>query len=167
VLFGRERERDELARLITDETYRAGLLYGESGVGKTSLLRAGLVPHLRDHGIVAIPCEDLSSPTESLANAATHQTGLAPNEGERPLSFLARIVSNALAGQQYLFIVDEADLILRTANDQVVQELGDLFARVVTRSAGRARFLFCCASDSVHVFGQLERRTGSLFPPSA
>ena len=49
VLFGRDAEREELTRLVTSDSFRAGLLYGESGVGKTSLLRAGLIPHLRDH----------------------------------------------------------------------------------------------------------------------
>jgi hypothetical protein len=45
-------------------------------------------------------------------------------------------------------------------------ELSDLYSRVVSRSGGRARFLFSCASERLHVLGGLERRTGSLFPPS-
>lgn len=167
VLFGRDRERDELTKLITGEGFRAGLLYGEPGVGKTSLLRAGLIPHLRDHGVIALPCDDIFAPAESFAVAASQQTGLAVGQDERPLQYLARIVSQALAGQQYLFILDEVDEIFRRNDDRVVTELGDLFARVVTRSAGRARFLFCCASQRLHLFGQLERRTGSLFPPSS
>src|SRR5690606_16740604 len=65
VLFGRDRERDELARLVTDQSFRAGLLHGEPGVGKTSLLRAGLGPDLRDHGVVALFCDDNSRPIDS------------------------------------------------------------------------------------------------------
>ncbi|MCP4446098.1 MAG: ATP-binding protein [Myxococcales bacterium] len=49
VFFGRERGREELATLVTSQGYRAGLLYGETGVGKTLLLWAGLQPDLRDH----------------------------------------------------------------------------------------------------------------------
>jgi WD40 repeat protein len=43
--FGRERERDLIsANLIA---YRLTLLYGPSGVGKSSVLRAAVMPHLR------------------------------------------------------------------------------------------------------------------------
>lgn len=165
VFFGRDRERDELAALITAEGFRAGLLYGESGVGKTSLLRAGLVPHLRDHGVITVVCEDLSRPIEALAYSLGQATGVAPNDGEPAVAFLARVVSQALAGQLYVFIIDHIESVL--GDERVAAELGDLYARVVTRSGGRARFLFCCDSEKVHLFGSLERRTGSLFPPSS
>lgn len=43
---GREREADELARLVRRE--RLTVLFGRSGLGKSSLLNAGLFPRLRD-----------------------------------------------------------------------------------------------------------------------
>ena len=167
VLFGRDRERDELDALVTGEGFRAGLLYGEPGVGKTSLLRAGVIPHLRDHGVIALLCADISHPIESFANAVTTASGLAPNHEETPIAFLARVVAQSLPGQLYLFILDQVDTLLsRPDHDKIVGDLADLFQRVVTRSGGRARFLFCCASSGFHLFGLLERRTGSLFPPT-
>jgi WD40 repeat protein len=45
--FGRERQRDALVRLILAS--RLVVLYGRSGLGKTSLLRAGVFPRLRDN----------------------------------------------------------------------------------------------------------------------
>jgi HEAT repeat protein len=167
VLFGRDRDRDEIARLVTTDSFRAGLVYGEPGVGKTSLLRAGLVPHLRDHGVLALVCEDIDNPVESFATAVSRASGVSPTEGERPIAFLSRVVAQSLEGQLYLFILDEVDRVLATGDDRIVNDVGDLFARVVTRSGGRARFLFSCASSEVHLFGLLERRTGSLFPPSS
>ena len=44
--FGRERERRVIAANL--RAARVTLLYGASGVGKSSLLRAGVVPALRD-----------------------------------------------------------------------------------------------------------------------
>jgi len=167
VLFGRDRERDELARMVTNDGFRAGLVYGESGVGKSSLLRAGLAPHLRDHGVVALFCDDIYHPADSFAHAVQHASGMPPNDGEQPMMYLARVVSQALEGQLYLFILDEVDRALATGDERIIADLGDLFARVVTRSGGRARFLFSCASSHVHLFGLLEKRTGSLFPPSS
>src|SRR5262249_19882711 len=141
--------------------FRAGLLFGEQGVGKTSLVRAGLIPDLRDHGIVALVCEDLSQPANSFAQGLS-SFGIQPNEGEAPITFLARAVSNAVQGQKFVFIVDDVDLA--AYDDKITAELGELFTKVVSRSAGRARFLFVCASDRLNTLGALERRTGSLFP---
>ncbi len=160
---GRESERDELARMVTADGFRAGLLFGEQGVGKTSLVRAGLIPHLRDHGVVALACEDLSQPAQSFAQGLS-SFGIQPNAGEQPIPFLIRAVSNAVQGQQFVFIVDDVDLACH--DDRITSELGEIFAKVVSRSAGRARFLFVCASDRLNTLGALERRTGSLFPPS-
>jgi YD repeat-containing protein len=45
LFFGRERETAELLRLIERESLT--VLFGRSGLGKTSLLRAGVIPELR------------------------------------------------------------------------------------------------------------------------
>jgi hypothetical protein len=45
IFCGREREAAELLRLVEADTVT--ILYGVSGVGKSSLLRAGLLPRLR------------------------------------------------------------------------------------------------------------------------
>jgi hypothetical protein len=44
--FGRDPETDELARLVRRETLT--VLFGQSGLGKSSLLQAGLFPRLRE-----------------------------------------------------------------------------------------------------------------------
>src|SRR5438552_5608363 len=61
LFFGRDKETDELSRLVRREALT--VLFGQSGLGKSSLLQAGLFPLLRendhlplylrlDHGIV-------------------------------------------------------------------------------------------------------------------
>lgn len=144
VWHGRETERDEIAKMVTADGFRAGLVYGEPGVGKTSLVRAGLIPYLRDHGIVALACEDLSQPAQSFASGLS-AFGIQPNSNETPVAFATRAVSAAVAGQQFVFVVDDIDVLC--ADDKAVGDLSDLFARVVSRSGGRARFLFVCASE--------------------
>ncbi|MFM9442691.1 hypothetical protein [Streptomyces acidiscabies] len=46
LFFGRDRAADELKRLVCE--HRLAVLFGASGSGKSSLLRAGLIPHLRE-----------------------------------------------------------------------------------------------------------------------
>src|SRR4051794_1937102 len=51
LFFGRQAERDlVVANLLTS---RLTVMYGPSGVGKSSLLRAGVIPRLRDG--IAVP----------------------------------------------------------------------------------------------------------------
>src|SRR3979409_2781690 len=50
--FGRDEEIAELARRVQRKLLT--LLFGQSGLGKTSILRAGLVPRLRDQGYCPI-----------------------------------------------------------------------------------------------------------------
>ena len=165
-LAGRDHERDELARLLTGEDFRAGLLYGESGVGKSSLVAAALVPRLREREVQVLVCDDPLRPAEALAAAMT-ATGARPAPGEAPSAFLARTVAAANPGELFVFVIDDVDRALAAGDDKIVQELAELYARVVGRSAGRARFLYVCPAERVHLLTQLERRTGSLFPPAS
>ena len=50
--FGRDEEVAELARRVQRKLLT--LLFGQSGLGKTSILRAGLVPRLRTQGYCPI-----------------------------------------------------------------------------------------------------------------
>jgi hypothetical protein len=79
LFFGREAETQELLRLIQRETLT--VLFGRSGLGKTSLLRAGVFPRLRQDGYfpvvlrldysaqAASPVEQVKALTEAAARA--------------------------------------------------------------------------------------------------
>src|SRR6516225_1913671 len=51
--FGMHAQTDALFRLVRRETLT--LFYGRSGLGKTSLLQAGLFPRLREANILPVP----------------------------------------------------------------------------------------------------------------
>ena len=70
--FGRDQEVAELARRVQRKLLT--VLFGKSGLGKTSILRAGLVPGLREHGYcpvyVRIAYErDTPEPAEQIKDA--------------------------------------------------------------------------------------------------
>ncbi len=52
--FGREDEIEELRRTVMRESTRATVVYGRSGLGKTSLLQAGLFPRLRRQEVLPV-----------------------------------------------------------------------------------------------------------------
>ncbi|MDX3454011.1 hypothetical protein PV396_19010 [Streptomyces sp. ME02-8801-2C] len=80
LFFGRDRLVDEVRELVC--TRRFAVLFGASGSGKSSLLRAGLIPHLRDEiargGCPAV----LRILTPGARPVQTYGQLLAPREGE-------------------------------------------------------------------------------------
>lgn len=52
IFFGRSQETEELLRLIRRDTL--SVLFARSGLGKTSLLRAGAIPRLREEGFLPV-----------------------------------------------------------------------------------------------------------------
>ncbi|MBK6017458.1 PD40 domain-containing protein [Streptomyces sp. MBT53] len=80
LFFGRERLVGELLELVCE--HRLAMVVGASGSGKSSLLRAGLIPRLRrrveQDGCAAV----LRVLTPGATPAATHGHLLAPGDGE-------------------------------------------------------------------------------------
>jgi hypothetical protein len=78
---GREREVQELVAHITNE--RTLVLYGPSGIGKTSLLLAGVFPVLRKRGYLTVYARTLGTPLDDLKKAIADGCKLgAPLPGE-------------------------------------------------------------------------------------
>lgn len=104
-LVGRDRDRERFRHVV--EQHRLVFLTGQSGVGKSSLLEAGLVPELEAAGYTVLICREWSG-KESAA---------------RPADFLAGKVREALARER------SADELARYATDrslfwQLRDELG-------------------------------------------
>jgi tetratricopeptide (TPR) repeat protein len=72
--FGREREVAELARLVRQEVLT--VLFGKSGLGKSSLLRAGLAPVLRESEFLPVFIRlDFSDHAPALDLQVKHRIG--------------------------------------------------------------------------------------------
>ena len=105
LFFGRERATTEMLALLSGHLYSLGLLVmsGVSGAGKSSLLRARVLPRLRQDGLAAAPsagswpCLVLNpsdSPLDELADALSVMLRVPANElraalAADPLNFTA------------------------------------------------------------------------------
>ena len=62
-----------------DRTFRVGLVYGPSGCGKSSLIKAGLLPQLKDSHVKWVYVEATANDTEArLARSLRHEIGNMP-----------------------------------------------------------------------------------------
>ena len=74
IFFGRDKE----IRLLQQKFYnsRLLLLHGESGTGKTSLIRAGLIPRLSPEVYIPVYVRVLKEPLREVKRELLHQLGL-------------------------------------------------------------------------------------------
>jgi hypothetical protein len=148
--FGREEEIAELARRVQRKLLT--VLFGQSGLGKTSILRAGLVPRLRPAGYCPVYVRldygrDSPSPAaqikqavfrETLASGTWTQTGAAV-ENESLWEFLhhrddwlkdadGRTLTPLLIFDQFeeIFTLAQGNDFGRARAAEFVQELADL-----------------------------------------
>jgi tetratricopeptide (TPR) repeat protein len=148
--YGREEEVAELARRVQRKPLT--VLFGQSGLGKTSILRAGLVPRLRPEGYCPVyvridyapgtpaPAEQIKQAIfrETLSSGSWSQTGVAV-EGETLWEFLhhrddmlrdtdGRTLTPLLIFDQFeeIFTLAQGDDFGRARAAQFIEELADL-----------------------------------------
>jgi hypothetical protein len=137
--FGREEEVAELSRRVQRKLLT--VLFGQSGLGKTSILRAGMVPRLRGHGYCPIYVRiaygaDAPEPSEQIKQAIVHTVRRA-GEWTQP--------GVAVAGESLWEYLHHRDDVLRdeSGKDLVPLLIFDQFEEIFTLAqgdeAGRAR----------------------------
>jgi formylglycine-generating enzyme required for sulfatase activity len=79
IFFGRDEEVNHLVQRIM--AHRLTVLFGQSGVGKTSLIKAGVIPRLEEEGYTSLYLRVLREPTASIQQAVLQ---LKPNAASPP-----------------------------------------------------------------------------------
>jgi WD40 repeat protein/predicted Ser/Thr protein kinase len=102
---GRDRDVSALLDMIGRKNFRFGVLYGESGSGKTSLLMAGLVPALKEKGYKPIYCRSYADPIAELIEECRDIVQPRPVESEPLTDYLERVA--AQAGSTIVVLFDQ------------------------------------------------------------
>lgn len=152
LFFGREAERKRIIGNL--RASRLTLLYAESGVGKTSLLRAGVSARLRElaartHHVPVVYSAWRGDPTAGLIDATETALGLT-----LPHDALEDAIADATARSDAtpLFILDQfEEHFLYAADDE--ERFDDDLARCVTRRDLRANFLISVREDAYPLLG--------------
>ena len=96
--FGRDTDRLALLERITLRDFRFGILYGDSGCGKTSLIQAGLLPGLRDQGYLTVYCRSYNEPLTALVEDCRRRNLSEARQQESATDYLCRTASELGAG---------------------------------------------------------------------
>jgi HEAT repeat protein len=141
---GRGEDTARLDRLCAG-TSRVIVLSGPCGVGKTSLVRAGLVPLLKRRNISTVYIGAYQDLDAEVVRATTHLQVNPPAPNQSAADYLARVARESPVGT--LLILDHLEEALA---DEVGlgAELGALVARVLEAGGNRLRLLLCIDETS-------------------
>ncbi len=133
-----------------DKTFKVGLMIGPSGSGKSSLMKAGIIPHLEKPLVIHIYLEATPKQTElQLLNALKRTFDLAPQS--KLLSTLKRkdLIPN---GQKLLIVLDQFEQWIQsnsvTGDSELVQAL-------MTCDGGRVQCVLMVRDDFFTPIGRL------------
>ena len=137
--YGRDQEVAELARRVQRKLLT--VLFGKSGLGKTSILRAGLVPRLRAHGYCPVYVRiaygrDTPEPSEQIREAIRRAAG-ASGEWTQP-------AVSATRESLWEFLHHRDDVLRDVAGEPLIpllifDQFEELFTLAQTDEFGRVR----------------------------
>ncbi|HUF78127.1 MAG TPA: serine/threonine-protein kinase, partial [Thermoanaerobaculia bacterium] len=152
--FGREQDLRGLVAMVTSPERRFAVLHGESGCGKTSLIRAGLIPRLRSAGWLALYSRVYQGPVDALVAAAGREAGVAADAGaaEPPHRVLERVAE--AVGAPVLVVLDQFEEAFTTLPPEERERLVALVASCQGGEPAGVRFLVSVRSDFLHLVGE-------------
>jgi WD40 repeat protein len=156
LFYGREREREVVvANLLAA---RLTVLYGASGVGKTSLLRAAVVHSLRRaHDATVVPFSSWAGdPRQGLGDAIDAAAGI---ESEGTLSERLEGASRAVEGDVYVILDQFEEYFLYHEHDEFAGEL----AEVIREPTLRVNVLLGLREDALAKLDAFKGQIPNLF----
>ncbi len=150
--FGRELDTVALFDRIRHEEFRFGVLYGNSGCGKTSLLKAGLMPKLWESAYIPLYCRPHAHPLTALLEVCSRKSLIPQKNGEPPQEYLRRVAGEL--GGTLLVICDQFEEFFVSFKSRLDREpFISFLVDCHNNSALPVKFLISLRSDFLHLIG--------------
>jgi HEAT repeat protein/type II secretory pathway predicted ATPase ExeA len=162
LFFGRREEIQALLQFVTRDTGRITALCGEAGVGKTSLVRAGLFPALAERQVACIYLGSYLSFDQELWQALGRVRGEPPTPGESAPDYLVSVARSSPSGA--LLVLDHLEELLATDTDEsaiaALESLSALLKQAILGAAGRLHVLLVIEASLFHRLEILREMAG-------
>ena len=162
LFFGRAEETRALLALVTRDSARVTALCGEAGVGKTSLLRAGLFPALEKLGVACVYLGGYANFDQELWQALGRVRGEPPTPGESAPDYLVSVARSSPGGT--LLVLDHLEELLDDQADETAvaarDALASLLKLAVAGSGGRLHILLSIEASLFHRLELLHELAG-------
>ena len=162
IYVGREQESLELSSLI--RAHRVTLLYGASGVGKTSLLLAGVLPRLaaQESPFIAIYARALEDPAVGIRRAVTRHLPNVALPSDAPLVAFLAAATQALDGPLVLVLDQFEEFFIRLSPQFRAAFIAELGAICDARDLP-VKVVLSLREDWLAAVNELERRIPEVF----
>ncbi len=148
LFFGRDREKQQI--LADIRSGRCVVLYGASGVGKTSLIRAGLIPTLNDLGHVAVYVRLTRNPIKVTLKALREHEWVRSAAVEDELyTSLIQVLLETTAGQDVYIFFDQFEVFFTLLGQRRQEDYSATFLEVLAQVHRRQHFhlVFCLREE--------------------
>jgi DNA-binding MarR family transcriptional regulator len=162
IFAGREGDTERLLSRLLQE--RITILYGPSGVGKTSLVNAGLTPELLQRRYFVLTVREYGDPVAMLRREAETSPALALDlNDDDSLLGVCQHVAEA-AGRPVVVIFDQLETYLRSANEGQLRAFADeLVGFTDSQRPPKARLLLVLQADALGVLQSIQARMPNIF----
>src|SRR5438132_4448246 len=158
LFFGREQEVNVICSQIL--AHRSFILHGRSGVGKSSILRAGVMPKLKAQGHLVFVIRSFTDPVRQMVNAlseAFNVPGLADSD-----SSLNELIGRAEEGRCVIFFLDQFEEFFLLLAEEARRKFLSV-ARELAAGALPIRLVFALREDLLAEMSQLKTAIPEIF----
>jgi DNA-binding winged helix-turn-helix (wHTH) protein len=158
LFFGREQEVEAICSQIL--AHRSFILHGRSGVGKSSILRAGLMPKLKAQGHLVFVIRSFTDPVHQMMNSVSEAFNVEPAADFR--SSLNDLVGRVEDGRCVIFFLDQFEEFFSLLGEEARRN----FLNVASELAAGAlpvRLVFALREDLLAELSQLKSAIPEIY----
>jgi DNA-binding winged helix-turn-helix (wHTH) protein len=156
IFFGREAEVEIIRSRIV--SHRSFILHGRSGVGKTSIVRAGLIPRLKAEGHLVFGIRCFTDPLRQMTEAL----GDAP-QGTIELESILRHLIERSGSQLIVFVFDQFEEFFSVLDGESQQSFITALRGLVSRELIPLRAVFVLREDLLAEMSSLKAAIPDIF----
>jgi DNA-binding winged helix-turn-helix (wHTH) protein len=158
LFFGREQEVDAICSRIL--AHRSFVLHGRSGVGKSSILRAGLMPKLKAQGHQVFVIRSFTDPVHQMASAVAEAFNLEPDTDLT--SNLISLIERIEDGRCLIFFLDQFEEFFLLLGEEARQNFLNV-TREIAAGLLPVRLVFALREDLLAEMSQLKTAIPEIF----
>ena len=164
LFFGREEEIENICSRILAR--RSFLLYGRSGVGKSSILRAGVIPRLRDQGHKTCIIRSFTDPLQHMQRMVRRLvTGNGEGDFDPDGDALRELLHRRWSGSSSRIVVmlDQFEEFFLLLDDGVRQAFIDELGAIMEDDGLPLQFVFVMREDMLAEMSRLKPMVPEIF----
>ena len=161
LFFGREPEVEAICSQIV--AHRSFILHGRSGVGKSSIMRAGLMPRLKSEGHLAFVVRSFTDPLHHMETALAQVCGADPGMAGSTLDDLVARLASQDPSRCIVFFFDQFEEFFSLLAEHDRTRFLNAARRIASADQSPVRMVFALREDVLAEMSQLKTAVPDIF----